>query len=132
MSYQRKVYTIGHILGLTAMVGVGTAIIYAKGRENPDLVWFMENWGLYIGIACTIFTFLSGLSILGTPWHDEETNKQLEMEHDMAELEWRLKSPEERAIIIAAQQNRLLQLTQVLQNDSIIRNQEQMKNTKRS
>ena len=127
MSYQRRVYTMGHILGLTAMVAGTTAIIYANPKNNPYVVWFMGNWGLYIGIACTVITFLYGLSILGKPCYDEETNEQLEKEHDRAEFEWWLKSPEERAIINAARESKLLQLTQILQNDTIIRNQEQLK-----
>ena len=127
MSYQRQVYTMGHVLGLTAMVGVPTAIIYANPQNNPDVAWFMNNWGLYIGITCTVLTFLYGLSFLGKPCYDEETNEQLEKEHVRAEYEWWLKSPEERAITRAAKESQLLQLTQILQNDTIIRNQEQLK-----
>lgn len=124
MSYQPKVYTIGHVLGMTGMVAGTTVVIYASRHRNPDLVWFLEHVGLYIGIACTVLTFLFGLSILGTRCYDEETNRQLEAEHDRAVFEWNSKSPEERAIITAARQNELLQLTQILQNDRIVRNQE--------
>ncbi|WLD13541.1 hypothetical protein [Planctellipticum variicoloris] len=124
MSYRPKVYTIGHVLGMTGIVAATTAVIYVSRHRNPDLVWFIENVGLYIGIACTVLTFLFGLSILGTRCYDEETNRQLEAEHDRAVFEWNGKSPEERAIITAARQNELLQLTQILQYDRIIRNQE--------
>jgi hypothetical protein len=127
VGFQRPVYKMWHVLWVTGMVGGGTAIIYVKACEKPDLMWFMENWGLYIGIICTILMFLYGLSILGTPCYDEETNKQLEAEHNRAVFEWNSKSPEERAIITAARQNELLQLTQILQNDTIIRNQEELK-----
>ncbi len=132
MSFQPKVYTLGHILGMTGMVAMTTADMYAGRHKHADLVWFMENWGLYIGIVCTILTFLFGLSILGTPWYDEETNKQHEADHNRAEFEWRGKSPEERAIITAARENELLQLTQIMQNNEIIRNQEQLKKSTRS
>lgn len=127
MSYQPKVYTLGHILGITGMVGGATAFIYSKRFEQPSLVWFIENWGLYIGIGCTVLTFLYGLTILGTPWYDEETNKQLEAEYNRAQSEWRSKSPEERAILTAARENELLQMTQIMQNNTIIRNQEKLK-----
>lgn len=124
MSYQPKVYTIGHILGRTGMVAVPTAYLYVTRHRHPELVWFMENVGLYVGIAGSVLTFLYGLSRLGTPCYDEETNRRLAAEHRRAELEWNSKSPEERAIITAARQNEMLQLTQILQNDRIIRNQE--------
>ena len=131
MSFQRQVYTMGHVLGITGMVAFATAFMYAARHKDDNLVWFMEHWGLYIGITCTILTFLHGLSILGTPWYDEETNKQLEAEHNRAVFEWNCKSPEERAIITAARQNELLQLTQIMQNTQIIRNQEQAKPKRR-
>ena len=124
MSFQPKIYTMGHVVGLTGMVAFGTAVIYAQRRQQPGLVWFMENWGLYIGIACTVVTFLFGLSILGKPWYDEATNRQLEADHNRAAFEWNCKSPEEQAILLAAEENRLLQLTQIMQNSTIIRNQE--------
>jgi len=127
MSYQPKVYTLSHILGMTGMVGGATAFIYSKRFEQPSLVWFIESWGLYIGIGCTVLMFLYGLSILGTPWYDEETNKHLKFEHDLAVHEWNSKSPEERAIINAARQNELLQLAQIMQNNTIIQNQERLK-----
>ena len=131
MSFQRQVYTMGHVLGITGMVAVATAGMYAARYQYPELVWFIESWGLYIGIACTILTFLFGLSILGTPWYDEETNKELEAEHNRAVFEWNCKSPEERAIITAARQNELLQLTQIMQNNQIIQTQEQAKPKRR-
>ena len=127
MSYEPKVYTIGHILGMTGMIAMTTAGMYAGRHKHDDLVWFMENWGLYIGIGCTVLTFLFGLTILGTPWYDEETNKQHEADHNQAVYEWNQKSPEERAILNAARQNELLQLTQIMQNNEIIRNQEKLK-----
>ena len=127
MSYVPKVYTIGHILGMTGMIAMTTAGMYAGRHKHDDLVWFMENWGLYIGIVCTILTFLFGLTILGTPWYDDETNKQHEADHNQAVYEWNQKSPEERAILNAARQNQLLQLTQIMQNNEIIRNQEKLK-----
>lgn len=127
MSFERPVYKMWHVLWLTGMVAGGTALIYLKACEEPALMWFMENWGLYIGITCTILMFLYGLSILGTPCYDEETNKQLEREELIAQIEWNSKSPEERAIITAAKRNELLQLTQILQNNQIIQNQEQLK-----
>lgn len=127
MSFQRQVYTMGHVLGLTGMVAGATAFMYATRHKDDNLVWFMENWGLNIGIGCTILTFLFGLSILGRPWYDEETNKQLEAEHNREVFEWNSKSPEERAIINAARRNELFQLTQILQNNTIIRNQEELK-----
>jgi low affinity Fe/Cu permease len=127
MGFQRRVYTLGDILGMTGMVGFATAVIYSIRHKQPTLVWFIENWGLYIGIGCTVLTFLYGLTILGTPWYDEETNKRLKFEHDLAVHEWNSKSPEERAIINAARQNELLELTQIMQNNTIIRNQERLK-----
>ena len=131
MSFQPPTYTIGHILGMTGMVALTTAGMYAGRHKHADLVWFMGNWGLYIGIACTVLTFLFGLSILGTPWYDEETNKQLESEHNRAVFEWNSKSPEERAILNAAEENRPLQLTQIMQNNQIIQNQERAKPKRR-
>ncbi len=132
MSHQPKVYTFGHIIGMTGMVAGATTYMYSTRHEHADQVWFMENWGLYIGIALTILTFLFGLSILGTPWYDEETNKQLAADQYRAEYEWNQKSPEERAIITAARNNELLQLTQIMQNNRIIQTQEQLKKKKRS
>ena len=131
MGYQRQVYTMGHALGLTGMVVGATAFIYAVRHKDDNLVWFMENCGLYLGIACTTGTFLFGLSLLGRPLYDEETNKELEAEYNCALFEWNSKSPEERAIITAARQNELLQLTQILQNNTIIQNQEQAKTKRR-
>jgi len=122
---------MGHALGGTGIVAFATAFSYAGRHKNDNLVWFMEHWGLYIGIACTILTFLYCLSILGTPCHDEETNKELEAEYNQAVYEWNRKSPEERAIINAAEENRLLQITQIMQNNEIIRNQEQAKPKRR-
>jgi len=127
MTYRPQVYTFVHILGMTGMVGGATAYMYSTRHEHADLIWFMENWGLYIGIALTVITFLFGLSILGTPWYDDETNKQLEADQQRAEYDWNQKSPEERAIINAARQNELLQLTQIMQNNRIIQNQERLK-----
>jgi hypothetical protein len=127
MSYEPKVYTIGHILGMTGMIAMTTAGMYAGRHKHDDLVWFMENWGLYIGIVSTILTFLFGLTIIGTPWYDGETNKQLKADHDRSVFEWNQKSPEERAIHNAGRQNELLQLTQIMQNNEIIRNQEKLK-----
>lgn len=124
MKYEPTVYTFGHILGMTGMVAAATTFIYSTRHKHTDLVWFIENWGLYIGIACTVLTFLFGLSIIGTPWYDEETNKQLEANHDRSELEWKCKSPEEQAIITAARENELLQLIQIMQNNRIIQAQE--------
>ena len=89
--------------------------------------WFAETWLPYIGAGATIVTFLFGMTILGTPWYDEATNKQLQAEHDRAEFEWKCKSPEEKAILMAAEENRLLRLTQILQNNQMINNQEQLK-----
>lgn len=131
MGYQRQVHTIGHALGLTAMVACATAFMYAARHKDDSLVWFMETWGLYIGIACTTGTFLLGLSLIGKPIYDEETNKQLKAEYNRTLFEWNSKSPEERAIITAARQNELLQLTQILQNNTIIQNQEQAKTKRR-
>ena len=129
MSYQPKVYTLGHTLGLTAMVLVGTFACYQKGTQSEDagMRWFTENWLLYIGGGVAVLTFLYSLGRIGTPCYDEETNKQLEAEHNQAEFEWNTKSPEERAIITAARENGLFQLTQIMQNDRIIRNQELIK-----
>jgi hypothetical protein len=132
MSYQPKVYTLGHIVGMTAMVAAATTYIYSTRHEHADLVWFIENWGLHIGISLTILTFLFGLSILGTPWYDEETNQQLAANLDQAESEWNQKTPEEKAIISTARNNELLQLIQIMQNNRIIEAQEQLKRTKRS
>lgn len=130
MRFQPKVYTIGHVLGMCGMVIFGTVACYQSGTTTEDsgLRWFTENWLLYIGAGATILTFLFGLTILGTPWYDEKTNKQLEAEHNQAVFEWNSKSPEERAIINAAEENRLLQ---IMQNNEIIRNQEQAKPKRR-
>ncbi len=114
------------------MVAAATSYIYSTRNEHADLVWFMENWGLQIGIALTVLTFLFGLSILGTPWYDEETNQQLAADQDQAEFEWNQKSPEEKAIISTARNNELLQLIQIMQNNRIIETQEQLKRSKRS
>lgn len=126
MSYEPKVYTIGHVLCRTGLVAVVTTGMYVGRYKDDHLVWFMENWGLYIGIACTLITFLFGLTILGIPWYDKQTNEQLKSDHDRDVFEWNQKSPEERAILNAARQNELLQLTQILQNNEIIRNQEKL------
>ena len=131
MSFQREVYTFTHVLFRTGAIALTVTGIYAARHQHPDLVWFLESWGLYIGIAATIGTFLFSLSLVGKPFYDEETNKQLEAEHNRAVFEWNSKSPEERAIINAAEENRLLQLTQILQNNEIIRNQEQAKPKRR-
>ena len=132
MTFQPRVYTIGHVLGMTGMMAVATAFTYHTRNEHPDLVWFMEHWGLYIGIGCTVVTFIFGLTILGTPWYDEETNRQLAADQDQAEFEWNQKSPEEKAIISTARNNELLQLIQIMQNNRIIEAQEQLKKKKRS
>jgi hypothetical protein len=132
MSHQPKVYTFGHILGMTVMVAAATTYMYSTRHEHADLVWFMENWGLHIGIALTVLTFLFGLSILGTPWYDEKTNQQLAADQNQADFEWNQKSPEERAIISTARNNELLQLIQIMQNNRIIEAQEQLKRSKRS
>ena len=140
MRFQPKVYTIGHVLGMCGMVIFGTVACYQSGTTTEDsgLRWFTENWLLYIGAGATILTFLFGLTILGTPWYDEKTNKQLEaehnravFEHNQAVFEWNSKSPEERAILNAAEENRLLQLTQIIQNNQILQNQEQAKPKRR-
>lgn len=131
MGYQRQVYTLGHVLGLTGMVAGATAFMYAARHKDDNLVWFVEHWGLYIGVACTIGTFLFGLSLLGKPLHDEATNKELEAEYNRAMFDWNSKSSEERAIITAARRNELLQLTQILQNNTIIQNPEQAKTKRR-
>ena len=132
MSHQPRVYTLGHIVGMTGIVAVATTFIYSTRHKHADLVWFIENWGLQIGIALTMLTFLFGLSILGTPWYDEETNRQLAADQDQAEFEWNQKSPEEKAIISTARNNELLQLIQIMQNNRIIEAQEQLKKKKRS
>jgi hypothetical protein len=112
---------------MTGMVAAATTFMYLTRHKDETLTWFMENWGLYIGVALSVLIFLFGLSWLGTPWYDEATNQQLKAEHDRAEFDWRSKSPEERAIITAARRNESLQLTQILQNDTIIRNQKELK-----
>ena len=134
MSFQPKVYTFGHILFMTGLVAVGTLVCYVKGQgsEHAGMKWFAETWMLYVGAGATVLTFLFGMGLLGKPCYDEETNKQLKAEYDRAMLEWRFKSPEEKAILMAAEENRLLQLTQILQNNQIINNQEQIKRTGRS
>ena len=131
MSFQREVYTFTHVLFMTGAIALTVTGMYAARHQHPDLVWFIESWGLYIGIAATVGTFLFSLSLVGKPFYDEETNKQLESEHNQAVFEWNSKSPEERAILNAAEENRLLQLTQILQNNEIIRNQEQAKPKRR-
>lgn len=131
MSFQREVYTFTHVLFVTGAIALTGTGIYAARHQHPELVWFIENWGLYIGIVATISTFLFSLSLVGKPFYDEETNKQLEAEHNRAVFEWNSKSPEERAILNAAEENRLLQLTQILQNNQIIQNQEQAKPKRR-
>ncbi len=131
MGYQRQVYTFFHVLLMTSVLGLATIGMYAGRHQHPELTWFIESWGLYIGIACTTGTFLIGLSLIGKPIYDEETNKELEAEYNRAVFEWNSKSPEERAIITAARQNELLQLTQILQNNTIIQNQEQSKPKRR-
>lgn len=134
MSFQPKVYTFGHVLFMTGMVAFGTVVCYVKGQgvEHAGMKWFSETWLLYVGAGATFLTFLFGMGLLGKPWYDAETNKQLKAEYDRAMLEWRFKSPEEKAILMAAEENRLLQLTQILQNNQIINNQEQIKKTGRS
>jgi hypothetical protein len=132
MSHQPTVYTLGHIIGMTGIVASATTFIYSTRHKHADLVWFIENWGLQIGIALTVLTFLFGLSILGTPWYDEETNQQLAADQDQAEFEWNQKSPEEKAIVSTARNNELLQLIQIMQSNRIIETQEQLKRTKRS
>ncbi len=124
MGYQRQVYTLGHVLGLTGMVAGATAFMYAARHKDDNLVWFMENCGLYIGIACTFGMFLLGLSLLGKPLYDEETNKELEAQYNRAVFEWNSKSPEERAIVTAARENELLQLIKIMQKNRIIEAQE--------
>ncbi|MCX7422614.1 MAG: hypothetical protein NT013_24160 [Planctomycetia bacterium] len=134
MSFQPKVYTFGHVLFMTGMVIFGTVVCYVKGQgaEQAGMKWFAETWLLYVGAGATFLTFLFGMGLLGKPWYDAETNKQLKAEYDRAMLEWRFKSPEEKAILMAAEENRLLQLTQIMQNNQIINNQEQIKKTGRS
>lgn len=131
MSFQREVYTFTHAVLLAGMVAGATAFVYAARHKNDDLVWFMEHWGLYIGMVATVGTFLLGLSLIGRPIYDDETHQEREAEHNRAVFEWNRKSPEERAIITAARRNELLQLTQILQNDTIIENQEQAKPKRR-
>jgi hypothetical protein len=131
MSFQREVYTFTHAVLLTGMVAGATAFMYAARHKNDDLVWFMEHWGLYIGMVATAGTFLLGLSLIGKPIYDDETHRQHEAVHNRAVFEWNRKSPEERAIITAARRNELLQLTHILQNNTIIQNQEQAKPNRR-
>ncbi len=126
MTFQPRVYTVGHILGMTGMMAVATAFLYHTRAEHPELVWFMEHWGLYIGIGCTIVTFLFGLTILGTPWYDEETNRQLEADQIEAEEYWASLSPEEQAIYSAASEIQYLQLLQLMKTEAFIQNQEQL------
>ncbi len=134
MSFQPKVYTFGQILFVTGMAAAGTVVCYFKGQGSEDagMRWFTENWLPYIGGGVTVLFFLFGLGLVGKPWYDEETNRQLKAEYDRAMLEWRCKSPEERAILMAAEENRLLQLNQILQNIQINQNLEQMKKSGRS
>ncbi len=131
MPFQREVHTFTHAVVLTGVVAGFTAFIYAARHKDDNLVWFMEHWGLYIGIAATVGTFLLGLSRIGKPIYDDETHRQREAEYNLAVYEWNSKSPEERAIITAARRNELLQLTQILQNNTIIQNQEQAKPKRR-
>lgn len=131
MTFQREVYTLTHTVLLTGMVAGATAFMCAARHENDDLVWFMEHWGLYIGMAATIGTFLLGLLLIGKPIYDDTTHQEREAEHNRAVFEWNRKSPEERAIITAARRNESLQLTQILQNDRINQNQEQAKPKRR-
>lgn len=129
MSFQPKVYTFGHVTFMTGLAGFGTLVCYVKGQgvDHVGMKWFAETWLPYIGAGITVLTFLFGMGLLGKPCYDEKTNKRLKAEYDRAVLEWRCKSPEERAILMAAEENRLLQLNQVLQNIQIIQNLEQMK-----
>lgn len=131
MPFQREVYTFTHAVLLTGMVAGATAFTYVARDKSEELVWFMEHWGLYIGIAATTGTFLLGLSLIGKPIYDEETHRKREAEHNRAVFEWNSKSPEERAIISATRRNELLQLTQIMQNNTIIQNQEQAKPRRR-
>ncbi len=131
MSFPRETYTFTHAVLLNGIVAGATAFMYAARHKNDDLVWFMEHWGLYIGMVATIGTFLLGLSLIGKPIYDDETHRQREADHNRAVFEWNSKSPEERAIITAARRNELLQLTQILQNNTIIENQEQAKPKRR-
>ena len=131
MTFPREVYTFTHTVLLTGMVAGATAFMYAARHKNDDLVWFMEHWGLYIGMAATIGTFVLGLLLIGKPIYDDTTHREREAEHNRAVFEWNRKSPEERAIITAARRNELLQLTQILQNDRINHNQEQAKPKRR-
>lgn len=131
MPLPREVYTFTHTVLLTGMVAGATAFMYAARHKNDDLVWFMEHWGLYIGIVATVGTFLFALSLIGNPIYDDETHQEREAEHNRAVFEWNSKSPEERAIITAARRNELLQLTQILQNNTIIQNQERAKPKRR-
>jgi hypothetical protein len=134
MSFQPKVYTFGQVLFMTGMAATGTVVCYFKGQGSADtgLRWFTENWLPYVGGGFTVLVFLFGLGLVGKPCYDEETNRQLKAEYDRAVWEWSQKSPEERAIQRAAEENRLLQLTQILQNDQILSNQEQLKKKGRS
>ncbi len=131
MTFPREVYTFTHTVLLTGMVAGATAFMYAARHKNDDLVWFMEHWGLYIGMAATIGTFVLGLLLIGKPIYDDKTHQEREAEHNRAVFDWNRKSPEERAIITAARRNELLQITQILQNDAIIQNQEQAKPKRR-
>ena len=127
MPIQREVYTFTHSVFMAGAIGLTMTGMYAARHQHPELVPFIESWGLSIGLAATIGTFLFGLSLIGKPIYDDETHRQREAEHDRAVFEWNSKSPEERAIITAARRNELLQLAQILQNDTIIRNQEDLK-----
>jgi predicted GNAT superfamily acetyltransferase len=131
MSFSRETYTFTHAVLLTGMVAGATAFMYTARHKNDDLVWFMEHWGLYMGIVATVGTFLLGLSLIGRPIYDDETHQEREAEHNRAVFEWNRKSPEERAIITAARRNELLHLTQILQNNTIIQSQEQAKPKRR-
>ncbi len=131
MSFQREIYTFTHTLFMTGAIGLTMTGMYAARHQHPEFVPFIETWGLFIGMAATISTFLFGLSLIGKPIYDDETHKELEAEHNRAVFEWNSKSPEERAIITAARRNELLQLTQILQNNTIIQNQEQAKPKRR-
>ena len=134
MSFQPKVYTFGHVMFMTGLAGFATWVCCVKGQgaEHAAMKLFAENWLPYIGGGFTLLTFLFGLGLLGKPCYDEEINKQLKAEYDRAIFEWRCKSPEERAILMAAEENRLLQLNQILQNIQINQNLKQMKKSGRS
>lgn len=129
MSFQPKVYTFGQVLLMTGMAAAATVACYIKGQgvEDAGMRWFTENWLPYVGGGFTVLVFLFGLGLVGKPWYDEETNRQLKAEYDRAVWEWSQKSPEEKAILRAAEENRLLQLTQISQNNQILSNQEQLK-----